>query len=71
MNLNNRIISANLNRSFLREKEDLIIWKYSRQTEVEFTLFGIITQHQREESEELEESNSIKRGANEFGFLFN
>ncbi len=63
MNLNNRIISANLNRSFLREKEDLIIRKYSRRTEVEFTLFGIITQYQREELEELEESeefNNIK-----------
>ena len=63
MNIDNRIISANLNRSYLREKEDLIIRKYSRQTEVEFTLFGIITQRQREEmgeSEEPEEFNSLK-----------
>ena len=63
MNLDGRIISANLNRSYLRENEDLIIRKYSRQTEVEFTLFGIITQCQREEveeSEEPEEFNSLK-----------
>jgi len=50
------IFSANLNRSCLREPEELVIRKYSRKTEVEFTLFGIITQHQREKLEELEES---------------
>jgi len=37
------IFSANLNRSYLREPEELVIRKYSRKTEVEFTLFGIIT----------------------------
>lgn len=45
MNLEGRIFSANLNRSFLRESEELVIRKYSRQTEVAFTLFGIVTQH--------------------------
>ncbi|KPW03629.1 hypothetical protein [Pseudoalteromonas sp. P1-8] len=50
------IFSANLNRSYLRESEDLVIRKYSRKTEVEFTLFGIITQHQKEKLEVLEES---------------
>lgn len=50
------IFSANLNRSYLREPEELVIRKYSRKTEVEFTLFGIITQHQREKIEELEEN---------------
>ena len=52
-----------MNRSFLREPEELVIRKYSRKTEVEFTLFGIITQHQREKIEELEEKkdyDSIK-----------
>lgn len=57
------IFSANLNRSYLREPEELVIRKYSRKTEVEFTLFGIITQHQREKLSELgesEEYGSIK-----------
>lgn len=49
MNLLNNIVSANLNRAFLRESEDLVIRKYSRQTEVEFTLFGIITQYKKEQ----------------------
>jgi hypothetical protein len=52
MELDESIFSANLNRSFLREPEELIVRKYSRKTEVEFTLFGIITQHQRDEFEE-------------------
>ena len=54
MNLNDIIVSANLKRSCLRENEELVIRKYSRQTEVEFTLLGIITQCQRDEFEELE-----------------
>lgn len=55
MELVESIFSANLNRSFLREPEELVIRKYSRKTEVEFTLFGIVTQYQREEAEELKE----------------
>ncbi len=54
------IFSANLNRSYLREPEELVIRKYSRKTEVEFTLFGIITQHQREKLEELEENEDYE-----------
>lgn len=38
------IFSSNLKRNFLREEENLLIRKYSRHTEVEFTLFGIVTQ---------------------------
>jgi hypothetical protein len=63
MDLVDSIFSANLNRSFLREPEELVIRKYSRKTEVDFTLFGIITQHQREKLDELEENedyDSIK-----------
>lgn len=60
MNLGDRIFSANLNRSFLRESEDLVIRKYSRQTEVAFTLFGIITQRQREMLEEPEENDDFE-----------
>lgn len=50
MNLSNHIASANLNRKFLREPQDLVIRKYSRQTEVQFTLFGIITQYEKEQT---------------------
>ncbi len=49
MKLSNNIASANLNRDFFRESEDLIIRRYSRQTEVEFTLFGIITQYKKDQ----------------------
>lgn len=59
MNLEDRIFSANLNRSFLRESVDLVIRKYSRQTEVNFTLFGIVTQHQREKLEALKEKEDF------------
>lgn len=59
MNLEGTIFSANLNRSFLRESEDLVIRKYSRKTEVKFTLFGIVTQHQKEKLEELEEKEDF------------
>lgn len=65
MNLEDRIFSANLNRSFLREPEELVIRKYSRQTEVAFTLFGIVTQRQKEKLEALknnEDCDSIKEG---------
>lgn len=44
INGNERIFSANLKRECLREKEDMIIRKYSRRTEVSFVLFGICTQ---------------------------
>jgi hypothetical protein len=60
MELDESIFSANLNRSFLREPEELIVRKYSRKTEVEFTLFGIITQHQREKLDELEENEDYE-----------
>jgi len=55
--------AANLKRDCLRENESLIIRKYSRQTEVEFVLFGVITQHQGssdENTEDKEEYESIK-----------
>lgn len=54
MNNNGTIYSANLNRKFLRENEDLIIRKYSRKTEIDFTLFGIVTQHKRKKTESKE-----------------
>ena len=75
MNLKEKIFSANLNRSFLRESEDLVIRKYSRQTEVKFTLFGIVTQWQREKLKDLEKKedfDSIKEALmNLFSHLSN
>lgn len=65
MHSDGKIFSANLNRSFLREPEELVIRKYSRKTEVDFTLFGIVTQYKREKLEDLdekEEYGSIKEG---------
>lgn len=41
MNVGENIFSSNLNRLFLRESEDLLVRKYSRRTEVEFTLLGL------------------------------
>lgn len=55
--LNNSIVSANLKRSELREDENLIIRKYSRQTEVEFVLFGFITQYQNTGVEDVQNQN--------------
>ena len=45
------IFSSILKRNCLREEENLLISKYSRQTEVEFTLFGIVTQSASEKTE--------------------
>lgn len=58
------IYSASLNRSNLREPEDLLIRKYARRSEVKFTLFGIITQSANsgiEEVETMEDGAGIKR----------
>lgn len=60
MKIPNRIVSANLNRDFLRGSEDLLIRKYSRETEVEFTLFGIVTQYKKEQLEITDEGNNYE-----------
>ena len=49
---NNHLFSTNLKREYLRENEDLLIKKYARKTEKEFTILGIITQCQNIEIEE-------------------
>jgi len=49
---NNHLFSTNLKREYLRENEDLLIKKYARKTEKEFTILGIITQYQNIETEE-------------------
>lgn len=44
LNYNNYLFSSNIKREYLREIESLLINKYARQTEKEFTVFGIVTQ---------------------------
>ena len=41
------LISSILNREYLKEKEFELITKYSRKTEKDFTIFGILTQNER------------------------
>ncbi|PJE39808.1 MAG: hypothetical protein CUR32_11135 [Flavobacterium sp.] len=48
-----RLFSAQLNRDNLKENEYSIIKKYSRETEKEFKLFGILTQKLTAESKEI------------------
>lgn len=70
---NNIIFSSILNRKYLREEEDILISRYSRKTEVEFTLLGTLTQTGQEVfdsdfafsyfSDAEEPSTAIKRGA--------
>lgn len=59
------IFSANLNRRFLREPVELILRKYSRRTEVDFIMFGIVTQKGADKAElthDLSEGAGIKMG---------
>lgn len=59
MKLADSIISANLKRECLRESEDLIIKKYSRQTESNFVLFGILTQYKRDQLDDIEDRENF------------
>lgn len=42
--VSNMVFASVLNREFLKEKEDSLIAKYSRRTEIEFTIVGLLTQ---------------------------
>ncbi|SET65279.1 hypothetical protein SAMN05216326_15217 [Nitrosomonas marina] len=64
MTLENFIVSANLNRLNLREREDLVIRKYSRKTEVDFILFGIITQYPSKKPDLFVDQNKNTEPAN-------
>ena len=44
LNVCENVFTANLNRNYLREKESTLIRKYSRITEREFVLFGMVSQ---------------------------
>jgi hypothetical protein len=46
INHNKKLFSTNIKREYLREKEDLLVKRYSRETEKEFVIFGIVTQCQ-------------------------
>ena len=63
MNLNDKCISSILNRDNLKENEKLIINKYSRNTEKEFYLIGIVTQ-----SSSYELSSKPEETSKEFNF---
>ncbi|MGZ4162234.1 MAG: DUF6414 family protein [Neobacillus sp.] len=58
MQLIDSIVSANLKRECLRENEELIIKKYSRQTECSFVMFGILTQYKRDKLGDIKELNN-------------
>ncbi|MDP3878647.1 MAG: hypothetical protein Q8Q50_16885 [Methylobacter sp.] len=58
MQLIDFMVSANLKRDCLRESEELIIKKYSRQTECRFVMFGIITQYKRDKLDGIKEPSS-------------
>lgn len=62
MDLSGFLFTANLKRESLKESESLIIRKYSRKTEVDFVLFGIITQYQSSNDIDIDikEHKSIK-----------
>ncbi|GGD72857.1 hypothetical protein GCM10011514_41190 [Emticicia aquatilis] len=56
------LFSCNLDRQMLKEKVDYIVKKYSRETEQEFTIFGILTQSKRYSEElETEDLNHVHR----------
>lgn len=63
INYNHNLFSTNIKREYLREKENLLIKRYARETEKEFVLFGIVTQCQEsiaEKKVEKESFNNIK-----------
>lgn len=49
------LFNSIINRSYLRETEESLIAKYSRQTEKEFCLFGLITQTQNVDDKKISE----------------
>jgi len=53
---NTYLFSTQIKREYLREKESLLVKKYARKTEKEFTIFGIITQS----SDSSNSENNIK-----------
>jgi hypothetical protein len=58
MKLHDSIFSASLKRESLREDENLVIRKYSRTTEIDFVLFGIVTQCKGDNASGLDDPSS-------------
>lgn len=68
MGLDGFRVSADLNREHLRESERAIIKKYSRFTEVEFVLLGVVTQigelATKPDDEEITEKHTLREAIN-------
>ena len=55
------LFSTNIKREYLREDENLLIKKYARMTEKEFTIFGIVTQFSNEKAMNKQENEDNKQ----------
>lgn len=57
------LFSSNIKREYLREEEGLLIKKYARKTEKEFTIFGIVTQLEGnvDADDNFDTKNSVKQ----------
>jgi len=70
---NNNLFSTNIKREYLREKENLLIKRYARETEKEFVLFGMVTQCQeyteKKETEKKDFDNPKEAIMNMVSFL--
>ncbi len=53
-----KLFSTNIKREYLREDENLLIKKYARKTEKEFTIFGIVTQYQNLKKDDIEDNSN-------------
>ncbi|WP_343291392.1 DUF6414 family protein [Vibrio harveyi] len=56
-NINDIMFTSNLERAYLREKENLLVKKYSRKTEKEVVVFGMISQAFEPTALNIEESD--------------
>lgn len=54
------LFNSILKRAFLRDEEDILVKKYSRNSEKEFTIFGIITQSERELTEPDKDQSGVE-----------
>jgi hypothetical protein len=55
------LFSSTLNRDMLRENEQTIIKRYSRESEKEFTIFGITTQTSNTKTDESKFKDAIQK----------
>lgn len=57
---NEFLFSSNIKREYLRESEKLLIKKYARKTEKEFTIFGMITQSNNQYINDNNEESNVE-----------